>query len=104
MSTYKKIVLTDPAYKWLHLYLQGHKSESIGVKGFPHRDIGVNFQKVYGCRGLIIAQGPYIVHTILVPGPNLLTGVTYTKKGETIEAVPLRKDRLPELLPEMFTT
>ena len=73
------------------------------VASYSDPKIGFRFQFLHHSRGLIIAQGPNIVHTILAVGDSELRAATYikTEAGEVI-IVGMDKDELRKLIPGVF--
>ena len=68
-------------------------------------NIGRRFQSQYRSPGVIIAQGPGIVHTVLVAGDSELQAATYIKGGASeVIVVGLDKDQLRKVIPTLFLT
>ena len=68
-------------------------------------NIGRRFKCLYLSKGIIVAQGPGIVHTILVAGDSELRAASYIKDpaGEVI-VVAMDIDQIRKVIPPLFLT
>lgn len=101
---YQRLIGPNPSYWWFNDHLRRNPSQSCGVSSYSDPKIGLRFQSLYLTSGLIIAQGPNIVHTILVAGDSELRAATYIKIGTSeVIIVGLDKNVLHKLIPEVFS-